>query len=187
MEAADTPPGTPVDTSGIRAAIRAIPDHPKPGITFRDITPLMGDPRAFEHTIRLMAGAFERRGLSKVAGIEARGFVFGAALAARLQVGFVPIRKLGKLPLDTYKRSYTLEYGEDTLEMHKDAAAPGERVLVVDDLLATGGTAHAACDLVGMAGAGVEACAFVIELEGLGGRALLEGHGHEVFGLMRFA
>ena len=172
---------------GLRAAIRAIPDHPKPGITFRDITPLMGDPVAFDGTIRLLAEAFKARGLAKVAGIEARGFVFGAALAARLGVGFVPVRKLGKLPLDTYKRSYTLEYGEDTLEMHKDAAAPGERVLVVDDLLATGGTAHAACDLIAMASATVEACAFVVELDGLPGRALLEGHGHEVFSLMRFA
>ena len=175
------------ETHRIRAAIRAIPDHPKPGITFRDITPLMGDPAAFEETTRLLAEAFKARGVAKVAGIEARGFVFGAALAARLQVGFVPIRKLGKLPLDTYKRSYTLEYGEDTLEMHKDAAAPGERVLVVDDLLATGGTAEAAAALVGMADAGVEACAFVVELDGLGGRERLSGAGHEVFSLMRFA
>ena len=183
----DTGPDTASETARIRAAIRAIPDHPKPGITFRDVTPLMGDPRAMGDAIRLLARAAQGRGVSKVAGIEARGFVFGAALAARLEVGFVPIRKLGKLPLDTYRRSYTLEYGEDTLEMHKDAADADDIVLVVDDLLATGGTAHAACDLVGMAGARVEACAFVIELEGLGGRGLLEGEGHEVLSLMRFA
>ena len=171
----------------LRAVIRAIPDHPKPGITFRDITPLMGDPRAFDVTIRLLAEAFKARGLAKVAGIEARGFVFGAALAARLGIGFVPIRKLGKLPAATYRRSYTLEYGEDTLEMHRDALIPDERVLLVDDLIATGGTAIAAADLVGMGGGHLEAVAFVIVLEGLGGRDALQAQGHEVFSLMRFA
>ena len=133
----------------------------------------MGDPAAFEETTRLLAEAFKARGVAKVAGIEARGFVFGAALAARLQVGFVPIRKLGKLPLDTYKRSYTLEYGEDTLEMHKDAAAPGERVLVVDDLLATGGTLAACIELVRAAGATVAGCSLLIDLPDLNGREKL--------------
>jgi adenine phosphoribosyltransferase len=170
----------------LRATIRAIPDHPKPGIVFRDVTTLMGDPDAFASTVRLLAEAFKAHEVSKVAGIEARGFVFGAALADRLGAGFVPVRKLGKLPAETVRRSYLLEYGEDTLEVHKDAVTKGERTLLVDDLLATGGTALAGAHLLQEIGAEIAACAFVVEIEGLGGRAVLEQEGHDVFSLMRF-
>ena len=170
----------------LASAVRAIPDHPKPGIVFRDVTPLMGDPVAFEHTIRLLAEAFKTRGVDKVAGIEARGFVFGAALADRLNAGFVPIRKLGKLPAETIRRSYTLEYGEDTLEVHKDALTAGQRVLLIDDLLATGGTAAAGLELLRAVSGELVAAAFVIELLGLPGRATLEAMGAEVFALMTF-
>ena len=167
-------------------AIRAVPDHPKPGITYRDITPLLADPRAMAETTRLFAEGYKTRGLSKVAGIEARGFVFGAALAHALGAGFVPVRKVGKLPRETYKQSYTLEYGEDTLEIHRDAVAPGERVLLIDDLLATGGTAVAAAKLLAEARADIVGAAFVIELDGLPGRARLAEQGLETFALMRF-
>ena len=166
--------------------IRAVPDHPKPGITYRDITPLLGDPEALAHTTRLFREAFKAHAVSKVAGIEARGFVFGAALAHELGAGFVPIRKVGKLPRETYKRSYTLEYGEDTLEIHKDAVAEDERVLLLDDLLATGGTAAASAGLLRDAGAEIVAAAFVIELDGLGGRDRLAELSLETFSLLRF-
>lgn len=171
----------------LRASIRAIPDHPRPGIVFRDVTTLMGDPAAFADTTRLLAEAFKSQQVAKVAGVEARGFVFGAALADRLGAGFVPVRKLGKLPAETVARPYVLEYGEDTLEVHRDALTPGERVLVVDDLLATGGTARAAAELVREVGGEVVACAFVVEIEGLGGRAALTAQGLDVFSLMRFS
>lgn len=171
----------------LSSTIRAIPDHPKPGIVFRDVTTLMGDPAAFADTTRLLAEAFKARGLAKVAGIEARGFVFGAALADRLGAGFVPVRKLGKLPAETVRRAYTLEYGEDTLEVHRDALTPGERVLLVDDLLATGGTSLAAAHLIRELGAEVVSCAFVVEIEGLGGKAALAAEGLDVFSLMRFS
>ena len=170
----------------LRSAVRAVPDHPRPGITYRDITPLLGDPEAMGESVRLLAEAYEAHGVQKVAGIEARGFVFGAALAHALGAGFVPVRKLGKLPLPTYKASYSLEYGEDALEMHEDAVAPGERVLLVDDLLATGGTASAAAGLLRRGGADLLGAAFVIELDGLGGRERLVGEGIEALSLMRF-
>ena len=185
-------PGPPMvhagreDALDLSAVIRAVPDHPKPGITYRDITPLLGDPQAMAETTRLFAENYKARGLSKVAGIEARGFVFGAALAHALGAGFVPVRKVGKLPRETYKQSYTLEYGEDTLEMHRDAVAPGERVLLIDDLLATGGTAVAAAKLLAEAGAETAGAAFVIELDGLPGRARLAELPLETFALMRF-
>lgn len=169
----------------LTAIIRDVPDHPKPGITYRDITPLLADPRAMAETTRLFREAFKTRGVSKVAGIEARGFVFGAALAHELGAGFVPIRKAGKLPRETYRQSYQLEYGEDTLEVHRDAVGPGEKVLLVDDLLATGGTAVAAARLLGEAGADIVAAAFVIELDGLPGRARLAELPLETFALMR--
>ena len=170
----------------LSSIIRAVPDHPKPGITYRDITPLLGDPRALAHTTALLREAFKNHRISKVAGIEARGFVFGAALAHELGAGFVPVRKVGKLPRETYRRSYTLEYGEDTLEIHKDAVAEGERVLLLDDLLATGGTAAASAGLLRDAGAEIVSAAFVIELDGLGGRARLSALSLETFSLMRF-
>ena len=170
----------------LRSIIRAVPDHPKPGITYRDITPLLGDPQALAETTSLFREAFKAQGVSKVAGIEARGFVFGAALAHELGAGFVPVRKVGKLPCATYKRSYTLEYGEDTLEIHRDAVAEGERVLLIDDLLATGGTAAATAGLLRDAGADIVSAAFVIELEGLGGRERLTELSLDTFALMRF-
>nr|WP_031554613.1 adenine phosphoribosyltransferase [Parvularcula oceani] len=170
----------------LKSIIRAIPDHPAPGIVFRDITTLMRDPKAFAHSVDLLAEAFKAQEVDKVAGIEARGFIFGAALADRLGAGFVPVRKLGKLPAATLRRSYTLEYGEDTLEMHDDAVADGERVLLVDDLIATGGTALAAAELVEEAGGALVACAFVIDLPALGGAERLRARGHDVLSLMHF-
>jgi adenine phosphoribosyltransferase len=170
----------------LKAAIRAIPDHPKPGIVFRDLTTLMGDPQAFTHTCTVMADAFRSRGITHVAGIEARGFIFGAAVADRLGAAFVPVRKAGKLPSETFRKSYALEYGEDTLEIHRDAIPRDAKVLLLDDLLATGGTATASAELIREAGGEVETCAFVVELVGLPGRSRLEEIGLEVWSLTQF-
>lgn len=170
----------------LKSSIRAIPDYPKPGIMFRDLTTLMGNPEAFGATCQALTEAFKNRGVTHVAGIEARGFIFGAAVADRLGVAFVPVRKAGKLPAETISKSYALEYGEDTLEVHKDALPSGANVLLVDDLLATGGTAAATTDLVRSAGAQVTAAAFVVELEGLSGRVKLEAIDVEVFRLIAF-
>lgn len=170
----------------LSSIIRAVPDYPKPGITYRDITPLLGDHRALTQTTKLFHEAFKDHRIVKVAGIEARGFVFGAALAHELGAGFVPVRKAGKLPLATYKRSYALEYGEDTLEIHQDAVQAGERVLLIDDLLATGGTAAATAELLRDAGADIVAAAFVIELDGLPGRDRLSALSLDTFSLLRF-
>jgi adenine phosphoribosyltransferase len=170
----------------LKATIRAIPDHPKPGIVFRDLTTLMGDPKAFSATCQALADAFKSRGVTHVAGIEARGFIFGASVADRLGVAFVPVRKQGKLPARTITKSYALEYGEDTLEVHADAL-PGEaKVLIIDDLLATGGTAAATVELVREAGGDVVAAAFVVELLGLPGRNRLQGLDVEVLTLTAF-
>lgn len=170
----------------IKSLIRSIPDHPKPGILFRDITTLLKDGRGFHATIEQLTARYGVGGISKVVGIESRGFIIGAALAQALQVGFVPIRKLGKLPARTLSRSYQLEYGSDHVEMHVDALAQGEPVLLVDDLIATGGTAEAAAQLITDTGARIVECAFVIELVDLGGRARLEQLGHRVFALLEF-
>lgn len=170
----------------IQALIRSIPDHPKPGILFRDITTLLKDARGFHAAIEQLAERYRGGGISRVVAIESRGFIIGAALAHALQLGFVPIRKLGKLPAPTVSRRYELEYGSDHVEMHVDALTQGEPVLLVDDLIATGGTAEAAAQLVGDAGARIVECAFVIELVDLGGRARLEQLGHRVFALMEF-
>ncbi|MEM0928524.1 MAG: adenine phosphoribosyltransferase [Pseudomonadota bacterium] len=170
----------------LKAAIRAIPDHPKPGIVFRDLTTLMADPEIFSGTCALLADTFRNRGSTAIAGIEARGFIFGAAVADRLGVGFVPVRKEGKLPAETITRSYALEYGEDTLEVHKDAFTPGDKVLLIDDLLATGGTATATVELIRETGAEVVAAAFVVELVGLPGRSQLEALDVEVLSLTSF-
>lgn len=159
----------------IRDIIRDVPDFPKPGILFRDITPLLGSPVALRATLDLLEERFRGSALDRIVGMESRGFLFGAPLADRLGVGFAPIRKPGKLPCAVEAMTYALEYGTDTLEIHKDAIAAGQRVLVVDDLLATGGTARAAVDLVRRLGGEVVACAFVVELAGLQGRARLEG------------
>lgn len=155
--------------------IRSIPDFPKPGILFRDITPLLNDPRAFQGVVDGLADATSHLRFSRIAGIESRGFIFGAPLALKLGVGFVPIRKPGKLPAKVLREEYSLEYGTNSIEMHDDALTKGESVLIVDDLLATGGTAAAACRLVERAGGIVAACAFVIELAALNGRAALKG------------
>ena len=155
--------------------VRDVPDFPKPGIVFKDITPLLGDGGAFADTIALFAeGALPRRPDAVVA-IESRGFLFGAALAARLGVGVIPVRKPGKLPARTLRAEYALEYGTDVLEIHADALARGARALIVDDVLATGGTAAATTRLVRELGAEVAGCAFLIELAFLGGRRKLEG------------
>jgi adenine phosphoribosyltransferase len=156
-----------------RDYIRDVPDFPKPGILFKDITPLLAHPGAFAATIERLASAFAGRGVDLVAAAEARGFLFATPLALALGVGFVPIRKPGKLPYERVSAQYALEYGTDTLEMHSDAIAPGKRVLLLDDVLATGGTMRACCDLVGRAGAEVVACAFVVELGFLRGRERL--------------
>ncbi len=159
--------------SDLREHIRDIPDFPKKGIIFKDITPLLGDPAALAGTVDRLAQRHADDRVEVVAAIESRGFIFGGALAVRLGAGLVPIRKPGKLPYDTLSQTYTLEYGTDTLEMHSDAIVKGSRVLVLDDLLATGGTAGAAVDLVKQAGGRVVGASFVIELSFLGGRARL--------------
>lgn len=150
--------------------IREIPDFPKPGILFRDITPLLSAPAALREVIKRLADPFRLQGVDLVAAAEARGFIFAAPLALELNAGLVPIRKPGKLPCKTLSYTYQLEYGSDTLQIHADAIRQGAKVLIVDDLLATGGTVEACCRMVEQAGGQVVGCAFVIELEGLGGR-----------------
>ncbi len=158
-----------------RALIRDVPDFPKPGILFRDITPVLGDPLAFREVIDALAARYRNQGLTKIAGIESRGFVFGSALAYALGLGFVILRKPGKLPCKTYSATYALEYGHDTLHIHQDALQKGDRVVVMDDLIATGGTAKAAAELVTQAGAELAELCFVIELGFLKGREKLQG------------
>jgi len=159
----------------LKALIRDVPDFPMQGILFRDVTPLLRDPRGLSQVVDILAERYRGERIDAVAGIESRGFLFGAPLAVALGVGFVPIRKVGKLPADKISREYALEYGTNTLEMHRDAVRPGERVVLVDDLLATGGTARAAAELLEAQGAKVVETAFVIELAFLNGRAALEG------------
>jgi adenine phosphoribosyltransferase len=168
-------------------SIRTIPDHPKPGILFRDITTLLGDPAAFSAAVDALVAPYTApAGVAKVAGIEARGFILGGAVAHRLGVGFVPVRKKGKLPHDTVRISYALEYGTDEIEVHRDAVRPGERVLLVDDLIATGGTAVAAVELLRSIGAEIVAACFVIDLPDLGGAARLRQMGLPVQTLVAF-
>jgi adenine phosphoribosyltransferase len=159
----------------LKALIRDVPDFPLPGILFRDITPLLRNPGGLRSVVDAFAERYRDASVSAVAGVESRGFIFGAPLALALGVGFVPIRKVGKLPSETVKREYALEYGTNTLEMHADALAQGDRVLLVDDLLATGGTARAAVELIQAVGGSVVAAAFVIELAFLNGRDALQG------------
>lgn len=165
-------PESTVDS--LTSLIRDIPDFPKPGILFRDITPLLRDAAAFHRSIELLADPFRDAGVTAVVAAEARGFIFACPLAVELDAGFVPVRKPGKLPHDTHGFDYTLEYGVDRLEMHVDGLGPGDQVLVVDDLLATGGTVEACLRLVKQTGAQVQGCAFLIELAALGGRAKIE-------------
>ncbi|WP_404864134.1 adenine phosphoribosyltransferase [Georhizobium sp. MAB10] len=168
------------------SSIRAIPDYPKPGIVFRDITTLLGDPRAFRRAVDDLVHPYAGTKIDKIAGIEARGFILGGAVAHQLSAGFVPIRKKGKLPHDTVRIAYSLEYGVDEMEMHRDAITPGEKVIVVDDLIATGGTAEAACKLLTQMGANIVAACFVIDLPDLGGRKKLEDMGVDVRTLVSF-
>lgn len=156
------------------SAIRNIPDYPKPGIMFRDITTLLGNARAFRRAIDELVQPYAGAKIDKIAGIEARGFILGGAIAHQLSAGFVPIRKKGKLPHETVRVAYSLEYGLDEMEMHKDAVTAGEKVMLVDDLIATGGTAEAAVKLLRQMGADIVASCFVIDLPDLGGRARLE-------------
>lgn len=171
----------------IESLIRTIPHYPKPGVMFRDITTLLKDPVGFQLTINDLVRRYQGQHLDKVAAIESRGFIVGAPLAFALGAGFVPLRKKGKLPGQTVGQDYELEYGADRVEMHVDALAAGERVLLVDDLIATGGTAQAACKLVESVGAKVVECCFVIDLPELGGRRRLETDGYGVHALIQFA
>jgi adenine phosphoribosyltransferase len=171
-------------SDAIKRRIRDVPDFPKPGIVFKDITPVLADPVSFNLCLDGAAMLIEDRAIDAIVGIEARGFIFGAALAARVRKAFVPARKPGKLPAERQRINYQLEYGSDALEMHSDAIKPGERVLIVDDLLATGGTAWAACELVRSLGGEVIAASFVIELTFLSGRQRLKPV--EVFSLVQY-
>jgi len=168
----------------LRQYIRDIPDFPKPGILFRDITPLLADAGAFRAAIRRMADRYRNQKIDAVVAAEARGFIFAAPLALELNTGFVPIRKPGKLPFDTHAFHYELEYGTDTLEMHVDGVTAGQNVLVVDDLLATGGTVEACCQLLEKSGARVAGCAFLIDLVALGGAARIAPY--EAFSLIAY-
>jgi len=164
------------DASWLAGHLRDIPDFPKPGIVFKDLTPLLADVDAFRFTVDAIADHAEGLSVDKVVGVEARGFIFAAAVAYRLGAGFVPVRKPGKLPAETLTETYALEYGSDSLDVHRDAVAAGEAVLVVDDVLATGGTAAATCRLVERLGGRVAGLAFVVELGFLEGRAKLPDH-----------
>jgi adenine phosphoribosyltransferase len=170
----------------IRRYIRTIPDYPKPGILFRDITTLLADLHGFRAAVDELAWPFLRGDLDFVAGIEARGFILGGAVAHQLGRGFVPIRKKGKLPAKVIGQDYQLEYGVDTIEIHADAIGPGDRVLLIDDLIATGGTANAAIELICKSGGEVVAAAFVIDLPDLGGSARLKNKGVKVHTLVEF-
>lgn len=170
----------------MKSRIRTVPHYPKQGVMFRDITTLLKDPVGLRVTINELVNHYSNVKIDKVAGIEARGFIIGAALAFQLGVGFVPIRKKGKLPAQTIGHDYALEYGTDRIEMHVDAVVKGERVLLVDDLIATGGTAEAAVRLIENMNGKVVECCFVIDLPDLGGRKRLENMGHKVFALCEF-
>ena len=169
----------------LESYIRDIPDFPSEGIIFKDITPLLASPEGFRHAIDMLADHYKDRGVTKVLGAEARGFILGGALAYRLGAGFIPARKPGKLPWDTNKATYQLEYGTDTLEMHRDAVTAEDTVLIIDDVLATGGTAAAKAELVKSSGATVVGFAFLLELDFLSGREKLNGA--EVISLIHVA
>ncbi|SHN66899.1 adenine phosphoribosyltransferase [Bradyrhizobium erythrophlei] len=170
----------------LKSTVRTIPDYPKPGIKFRDITTLLGDARAFRRAVDELVQPWAGSKIDKIAGIEARGFILGGALAHQVSAGFVPIRKRGKLPHTTVRIAYSLEYGVDEMEMHVDAIHPGERVILVDDLIATGGTAEGAVKLLRQIGANVVAACFIVDLPELGGAAKLRAMDVAVRTLMSF-
>ena len=170
----------------IKSRIRTIPDYPKPGIMFRDITTLLQDPEGLRVAVDRLVEPFSGQKVDKVAGIEARGFILGGAVALALDAGFVAVRKKGKLPWRTVGQEYELEYGSDVIEMHTDAVQKGERVLLVDDLIATGGTAEATIRVIEKLGGTLVGCAFVIDLPDLGGRQRIEAEGHKVLSLCQF-
>jgi adenine phosphoribosyltransferase len=175
-----------VSADTIKSRIRTIPDHPKPGIQFRDITTLLQDPVGLHLSVQQLAAAFKGETVDKVAGIEARGFILGGAVAVALEAGFVAVRKAGKLPHTTIGVDYDLEYGTDRVEIHTDAIRRGERVLVIDDLIATGGTALATALLIEQAGGEIVGCAFIVDLPDLGGAARIRARGLKVHTLCAF-
>jgi adenine phosphoribosyltransferase len=168
----------------LKSKIRHVPDFPKAGILFYDVTTLLRDPDGFRMAIDTLSSPYRDRGITAVLGIESRGFILGAAVADRIGAGFIPVRKVGKLPSLTVRVTYDLEYGSDSLEIHRDAVEPGQRVLIVDDLLATGGTARATVDLVKQLGGKIEGVAFLIELLELNGRSRLQGE--DVFAVLQY-
>ena len=170
----------------LKSTIRTIPDYPKPGIMFRDVTTLIENADALRDASRQLAEPYRNAGISKVAGIEARGFIFGVAVALELGAGFIPLRKPGKLPAETISESYALEYGEDELHMHVGSVAEGEKVLLIDDLIATGGTARAGLKLLRRSKADIVAAAFVVDLPELGGADKIRAEGVDVFALLDF-
>ena len=174
------------DLDYVREHVRQVPDFPKKGILFLDITTATKDAKSFAISMNFLYDQFKDKNLTYVAGVESRGFIYGAALAAMLGIGFIPIRKPNKLPADTIKESYDLEYGSNTIEMHKDAVKEGDKVIVIDDLLATGGTAIAACKLLRRAGAEVVSTAFIIELDPLKGREKIEAIGIPVVSMLSY-
>jgi len=172
--------------STLKDLIRTIPDYPKPGIMFRDVTTLLGDAQGLKAAVAQMSEPFRTRPVDAVAGIEARGFILGGAIADRMGCGFIPIRKKGKLPWKTIGQEYTLEYGVDVIEIHEDALRPGQRILIVDDLIATGGTAEAAAKLLRRSGGELVGATFIINLPELGGINRLKGHGVDCHALVAF-
>lgn len=170
----------------LKEKIRTVPNWPKPGIMFRDITTLLKDKEGYNHMIDLLVERYKDMDIDVIAGIESRGFITGSALANRLGIGFVPIRKPGKLPAETVSEEYSLEYGTDKIEIHKDAIQPGTKVLLVDDLIATGGTCTAAANLIKKLGGELIECSFIVDLPELGGKKKLEQAGYKVFNLVEF-
>ena len=175
-----------MDKTALKTLIRTIPDYPKPGIMFRDVTTLIAHGEGFRATINHMAEPFFEKGINAVVGIEARGFILGGAIADRLGVGFVPVRKKGKLPFETLSQTYELEYGTDELEIHKDAIEEGEKVIIVDDLIATGGTLEAASKLVRALGGNILGASFIVDLPDLGGSKKVESLDIPCHALMDF-
>ncbi|MBD3249035.1 adenine phosphoribosyltransferase [Candidatus Woesearchaeota archaeon] len=173
-------------TELIRSKIRTIPDWPKKGIMFRDVTTLLNDKEGYKHLVSLLVERYKDMQIDIVAGIEARGFITGAVLAEKLGVGFVPIRKKGKLPGETVSEEYALEYGTDSIEVHKDSVKKGEKVLLVDDLIATGGTCLAAANLMNKLGADIVECSFIVDLPDLGGKKKLLEAGYKAYNIVEF-